>query len=209
MADFSGIQATPWLRGVVGCFRALALAGPLLVAGPAGWAAESGHGGGHGETKPAAPEPPPPPEKPPPPPLPKLEKVETVPRIPKVFADPLTGLALGGLDPVAFFTNGRPIEGRQELELDWRGAAWRFANEGNQAAFRDAPEIYAPRFSGYCAFQLGRGFLAEAAPNIWVIYRDRLYLFLSPAQRAAFMLDPDGAVAKAEAAWPALSRQLP
>jgi hypothetical protein len=60
-----------------------------------------------------------------------------------------TGLAISGFDPVAYFTEGKAIFGRAEIELNLDGAVWRFSNEGNRSAFAGHPEVYAPRFGGY------------------------------------------------------------
>jgi hypothetical protein len=59
-----------------------------------------------------------------------------------------TGLAISGFDPVAYFTEGKALFGRPELELNLDGAVWRFTNEGNRGAFAKHPEVYAPRFAG-------------------------------------------------------------
>ena len=61
-----------------------------------------------------------------------------------VALNPYTGLAIDGFDPVAFFTDGRARPGRPDLELRSGGANWRFANEGNMAAFAAAPEGLCP-----------------------------------------------------------------
>lgn len=140
---------------------------------------------------------------------PKLVPVETVPRVPRMQADTITGLGLGGFDPVSYFVDREPRLGRTEYEYDWRGASWRFANEGNLIAFKEAPEVYAPRFSGYCAFQIGQGFPAEGSPYHYVVLDERLYVFASAANRVAFLQDPKAAVARAEAVFGELARELP
>ena len=50
-----------------------------------------------------------------------------------------TGLGLSGFDPVAYFTDNKPKFGRPELEFSRSGVIWRFANEGNRAAFVENP----------------------------------------------------------------------
>jgi hypothetical protein len=63
-----------------------------------------------------------------------------------ILVDPYTGLAISGFDPVAYFTDGKPVFGRPDLELRVDGVIWRFRNEGDRAAFADHPEVYTPRF---------------------------------------------------------------
>src|SRR3954463_10776658 len=59
----------------------------------------------------------------------------------RIVVDPNRGLALSGFDPVAYFTDGKPLMGRGDLEMSFAGATWRFRNEGNRAAFAENPEV--------------------------------------------------------------------
>jgi hypothetical protein len=43
--------------------------------------------------------------------------------------------AIRGYDPVAYFTEGRPVKGSKEFTHRWNGAEWRFANAENRARF--------------------------------------------------------------------------
>ena len=65
-----------------------------------------------------------------------------------IVVNPNTGLAISGLDPVAYFTDHKPIFGRPDLELRVEGVVWRFRNEGDRAAFADHPEVYTIHFFG-------------------------------------------------------------
>lgn len=124
-------------------------------------------------------------------------------------ADTYTGLAIGGNDAVAFFVDGEPRQGSPDHELDWGGTTWHFLNEGNLAAFKQSPEIYAPRFGGRCAFALSQGLLVEGMPQFFVVHRDRLYLFANAGYRAAFLTNPDALARQAEQEWPVLTRGEP
>src|SRR3954471_20921041 len=64
----------------------------------------------------------------------------------RIVVDQHTGLAIYGVDPVAYFTDRKPIPGRQDFEYRYAGAAWRFVNEGNRAAFAADPHVYMPRY---------------------------------------------------------------
>ena len=76
-------------------------------------------------------------------------------------ADPvfrnLWGQAIRGYDPVAYFTEGRPVEGRAEFKHDWNGATWQFASAEHRALFAENPERYAPQYGGYCAWAVSQG----------------------------------------------------
>jgi YHS domain-containing protein len=119
-----------------------------------------------------------------------------------------TGLAVDGFDPVAYFTEAAPRRGRAEFEARSSGATWRFANEGNRAAFASAPDVYMPRFGGYDPVAVARGGAAAGHPELWLIVRQRLYLFYSEDARAAFAADPEDAIAAAERHWPEVQRTL-
>ena len=45
------------------------------------------------------------------------------------------GIAIGGYDPVAYFTEGHPVAGSANFELRWSGATWRFASAASRARF--------------------------------------------------------------------------
>jgi YHS domain-containing protein len=59
------------------------------------------------------------------------------------------GVAISGYDPVAYFTESRPVRGRQEHEYSWHGARWHFASAENRQRFAAQPERYAPQFGGF------------------------------------------------------------
>src|SRR5690349_20627670 len=81
-----------------------------------------------------------------------------------IVVDPNRGLALSGFDPVAYFTDGKPLMGRDDLETRYAGAIWRFRNEGNRAAFLANPEVYLPAFGGYDPIAVTRGVATPGHP---------------------------------------------
>jgi hypothetical protein len=119
-----------------------------------------------------------------------------------------TGLAISGFDPVAYFTEGKAIFDRPEIELNMDGAVWRFTNEGNRGAFASHPDVYAPRFGGYDPLAIGRGRSVQGHPLIWAVAGQRLYLFYSEQARTAFLPDPGRIIETAESKWPDLARTL-
>lgn len=126
----------------------------------------------------------------------------------RVVSDPRSGLAIGGYDPVAYFTDAAPMAGRPEFELTFAGVVWRFRNEGNRAAFVANPEVFMPGFGGYDPMTVARGASAPGHAELWVIVEERLYLFFTETARAAFAGDPGPAIEAAERAWPAVLRTL-
>jgi hypothetical protein len=126
----------------------------------------------------------------------------------QLILDLHTGFAIGGVDPVAYFTEGKPQAGRVEFEYNLRGTTWRFRNEGNRAAFAADPKVYMPQFGGYDPIALARGVATAGYPQYWLIHDKRLYLFYTPQARAAFAADPDNALEEASAKWPEVLRTL-
>jgi hypothetical protein len=126
----------------------------------------------------------------------------------RVVVDPRTGLAIHGFDPVAYFTDAVPSAGREELEVAYAGAVWRFRNAGNRIAFTHDPGIYMPQFGGYDPIVLAQGVATPGHPHLWYIEGSRLYLFRSREDRDAFAADPRQAMAQAQANWPKIMRDL-
>jgi YHS domain-containing protein len=125
-----------------------------------------------------------------------------------VLTDPLTGIAIGGMDPVSYFTEAQPQPGKPEFEFEWMGAPWLFANAANMEVFRRNPEVYAPRYGGHGAMSMSRGFVSDADPAIYTVFKQRLYLFYSASNREAFLLAPDAAAIRGEEHWQVLSKTL-
>src|SRR5256885_2627204 len=109
----------------------------------------------------------------------------------RVVVDRHTGLALYGIDPVAYFADGKPVAGRPDVEFRYAGAVWRFGNEGNRAAFAADPDVYMPRFGGYDPVGISRGLATPGYPALWVLHDERLYLFYTAEARAAFIANPN------------------
>jgi YHS domain-containing protein len=127
----------------------------------------------------------------------------------RVVTDTLTGLAMSGFDPVAYFADRTPRMGDGAHEINYAGAVWRFCNEGNRVAFARDPAVYAPRFGGYDPVALVRGVAVPGHPLIWLIARDRLYLFSTPENRASFAAAVDRAAAAADHYWREVAPKLP
>jgi hypothetical protein len=119
----------------------------------------------------------------------------------RVVVNRFSGLAIGGYDPVAYFTDARPKRGQPNLELMQAGAVWRFDNEGNRAFFFAHPEIYGPQFGGYDPVDVARGIAYAGNPQYWLIQDDRLYLFGRAESRDAFAAAPGPYLTDAKKRW--------
>ncbi len=109
----------------------------------------------------------------------------------------LPRLALKGYDPVAYFTEGRPIQGKPDYEYVWDEARYHFASGEHMSMFRGDPDRYAPQFAGSCASAMSFGLKIEANPENWLISDGRLFVFATKAP-ASF---PTDQVAAADRNW--------
>lgn len=126
----------------------------------------------------------------------------------RIVSDPRSGLAIGGFDPVAYFTEAAARPGSADFELSLAGVVWRFRNEGNRAAFAADPGVYMPRFGGYDPIAVARGSSTPGHAELWSIAEERLFLFFSPEARDVFASDPEPAIEAAERLWPTVLRTL-
>ena len=90
-------------------------------------------------------------------------------------------LAIKGYDPVAYFTDGHPVQGLPDFEYVWDEHIYRFASAEHRDMFKAEPVRYAPQFGNFCAMALSKGQIVVANPENWLISDGKLYVFGSPA----------------------------
>lgn len=112
------------------------------------------------------------------------------------------GLAIGGTDPVAYFTQGQPVQGSPDYQLEWRHATWQFVSAEHRDRFRADPETYAPQYGGWCAWAVARGEAATTIPEAWKIVDGKLYLNYSRRIQRRWEADIPGNIEAADANWP-------
>jgi YHS domain-containing protein len=123
---------------------------------------------------------------------------------PEVYTSFGSNLAVGGYDPVAYFEKGAPIKGSKSFSYEFRGATWQFSTQQNLDLFMDAPEEYAPRYGGYCAWAMATGKLAKGDPKVWHIAGGQLYLNVNKSTQKKWLKDVPGFIEKADAYWPGI-----
>ncbi len=87
-------------------------------------------------------------------------------------------LSISGYDPVAYFTDGKPVQGKPDLEYLWHRLRWRFANVSHRDLFVKDPDHYAPQYDGYCAMGTSIDSAAHkdtVDPTAWAIVGGKLY----------------------------------
>lgn len=116
----------------------------------------------------------------------------------------LSGIAIEGYDPVAYWIDGAPRQGSDDFTFEWQGATWRFASAQHLALFAAEPERYAPAFGGYCAEAMTKGLRADIHPFFFAIEDGALYLFLTAESRADWLVNTGAARQAADYAWASL-----
>jgi YHS domain-containing protein len=109
--------------------------------------------------------------------------------------------ALSGYDPVAYFTEGRPVKGSPDYIYHWHNATWFFASAEHRNEFRDHPESFAPQYGGYSAAALADGRLERSDPTHWQIFQEKLYLN-DPASQMTWQQNIPQLIKKADENWP-------
>jgi YHS domain-containing protein len=88
------------------------------------------------------------------------------------------GLAIQGYDPVAYFTQGKAVEGSNQFAAAFEGVTYRFANAANKELFLKDPKKYEPQYGGWCAYAMGAtNEKVEIDPETYKIVNGKLYLF--------------------------------
>ena len=112
------------------------------------------------------------------------------------------GVAIKGYDPVAFFSQAKPVMGTKVFSYRWKDATWLFSSEENRAAFEATPEKFAPQYGGYCAYGTAEGHKAPTEANTWTIVNDRLYFNYNTNVKKMWMKNQVNFINKADMNWP-------
>lgn len=117
------------------------------------------------------------------------------------------GVAINGYDPVGYFTDAKPVLGKRNQAVMWKGAIWQFSSARNRVVFESDPWAFAPCFGGYCAFAMSHGRASTTAPNAWRIHNQKLFLIHDLKTREIWLRDIDANIERANHNWPAVLRQ--
>jgi len=114
------------------------------------------------------------------------------------------GIALQGHDAVAYVTDNAPVKGAAEHASSHGGATYWFASAEHKATFDAAPDKYAPRYGGYCAFAAAQNRLSEVETDQFKLQDGHLLLFTNAEFHEMFDRDPAAHKAAADKNWPGL-----
>jgi YHS domain-containing protein len=116
------------------------------------------------------------------------------------------GVAIGGYDPVAYFTDGRAIKGRPGFSARHDGATYWFASAAHRDQFVAAPQRYLPQYGGYCAYGVAQGGKFDVDPTAFAVVDGKLYLNLDHDVQTLWRKDVPGFIQKADQQWPSLAK---
>ena len=112
--------------------------------------------------------------------------------------------AIKGYDPVAYFTENRPVKGSKEFQHQWMEANWRFSSRENLELFKAKPEKYAPQYGGYCAWAVAQNDTAGIDPKQFTILNGKLYLNYNKSINDKWTNNRDQYIIDADKYWPGL-----
>ena len=116
------------------------------------------------------------------------------------------GVGIQGYDPVAFFTDGKPVPGKEEFHSTYHDVIYHFASAEHQTAFEKSPETYEPQFGGYCAYGVAQKHLAPVKIDAFQVVNGRLLMQYDTSVRDTFNKDQSGNLEAADKNWPELTK---
>jgi YHS domain-containing protein len=118
-------------------------------------------------------------------------------------------LMLRGNDPVAYFTERRPVPGDPAIKVEHDGVTYRFATAANRDAFAANPQRYVPRYAGFCASGAPYALKAAIGADVFAVVDDRLYLFGSERSRRNWLMEWRENVVVGDRYWDTETREVP
>lgn len=115
----------------------------------------------------------------------------------------IDGVAMDGFDVIAYFDESKPAKGASEFTYEHRGATWLFASAENRDKFAADPAKYEPKYNGWCANAVSKGYAADVDfVNGWAVIDNELHLFWAESTKHNFFSDITAKRVRAEDNWP-------
>ncbi|MDC8451003.1 MAG: hypothetical protein LV473_22015 [Nitrospira sp.] len=90
-------------------------------------------------------------------------------------------LAIDGYDPVAYFTEQKPVKGSTQFRSDFEGSTFQFVSAAHRDAFAAEPPKFAPQYGGFCAYGTAKGQKATIDPAAFTVVYDKLESGVTPS----------------------------
>jgi enamine deaminase RidA (YjgF/YER057c/UK114 family) len=116
-------------------------------------------------------------------------------------------VSISGYDPVAYFTDGRPVQGSPEFEYVWHKLRWRFASAAHRDLFAGDPGHYAPQYDGYCAMGVAweDPHKDTVDPQAWAIVDGKLYMVHTTYGLQKWRENAEEQIKRGNANWPVVA----
>jgi YHS domain-containing protein len=113
-------------------------------------------------------------------------------------------LMLLGYDPVAYFTDARPVRGRHTLSAAFAGRTYYFATPEHRAAFMASPAKYEPQYGAFCSNGAPYAVKLGSDPTQFEIRAGRLFIFGDILGHEMWLLDEKENIEHADQLWPGI-----
>ena len=108
---------------------------------------------------------------------------------------------LKGADVVAYFTQGKYVQGDIKFKSDLEGVTFRFSSADHKALFDKEPKRYMPEYGGYCTNGIVYGIPWGGDADSWKMIGGKLYIFGGQGSKDGFEVDEVRHLQLAEKYW--------
>lgn len=114
------------------------------------------------------------------------------------------GVAIKGYDPVAYFTQSKPVKGSGVHAATHGGAVYWFSSAENLKTFKANPAKYVPAYGGFCAYGVAQGAKVPIDPTAFKVVNGKLYLNVTHNIQKRWEKDIPGYIKTANQKWKSL-----
>ncbi len=115
------------------------------------------------------------------------------------------GVIINGYDPVAFFTDNKPVKGDPSFKFNYEEATYYFASQQHLDLFKSDPEKYKPQFGAWCAYAVSLGRTAPIDVNTFSIVNGRLVIQHNQKAVRGWNEDVQANLKLADKYWPGVT----
>jgi YHS domain-containing protein len=110
-----------------------------------------------------------------------------------------------GYDPVAYFTQGKPVKGTPQHQVKLSERSYYFASAEHKALFEANAAKYEPQYGGFCSSGAAYAIKLSSDPTAWQVFDGRLFIFGDVLGHEAWKIDPAWNVGHADRIWPTIA----
>lgn len=112
-----------------------------------------------------------------------------------------SSVMLKGADVVAYFTQGKYVQGDVKFKSEFEGVTFRFSSADHKALFDKEPNKYMPEYGGFCANGIVYGIPWGGDADTWKMIGGKLYIFGGQGSKDGFEVDEARNLKLAEKYW--------